>query len=183
MIEARRFPNGLECRAAVELRASGRKLEGMAANYGIPAKIGGFTETIRAGAFRASLAAGADILALVDHDPGRLLARTSSGTLRLSEDSRGLAFSLDVPDTQLGRDVLTMAERGDLGGMSFGFRVKDEAWPARDTRELRAVELIEISIVHAHPAYSQTSISARARTMGRHEAAGYAQRLRLLELV
>lgn len=183
MIEARRFPNGLECRAAVELRASGRKLEGMAATFGTPAKIGGFTETIRAGAFQASLAAGADVLCLVDHDPGRLLARTSSGTLRLSEDSRGLAFSLDVPDTQLGRDVLTMAERRDLGGMSFGFRVKDEAWPARDTRELRAVELIEISIVHAHPAYGQTSISARARAMGRHEAAGYVQRLRLLELV
>lgn len=177
-----RYPNGLECRAAIELRASGRRLQGYAATFGTPAAIGGFTETIRAGAFSASLAAGADILALVDHDPGRLLARTSSGTLRLSEDSRGLSFELDVPDTQLGRDILTMAERRDLGGMSFGFRVKDEAWPARDKRELRAVDLIEVSIVHAHPAYSQTSVSARARAIAHHEGAARIRTLRLLEL-
>lgn len=170
MIPAR-YPDGLEVRAAAELRASGRRLEGYAAIFGVPAPIGGFTESIRAGAFAASLAARADVLALVDHDPGRLLARTGSGTLRLAEDARGLRFELDVPDTTLGRDVLALAERRDLGGMSFGFRVKDEAWPARDRRELRAVELVEVSVVHAHPAYAQTSVAARARARAGAEAA------------
>ncbi|MGY4803449.1 HK97 family phage prohead protease [Teichococcus aerofrigidensis] len=160
----------MERRAAVELRASGRRLEGYAASFGVPAQIGGFVEVIQPGAFRAALLMKTDVLALVDHDPGRLLARTSSGTLRLEEDAKGLRFELDVPDTQLGRDVLALAERRDLGGMSFGFRVKDEAWPTRDRRELRAVDLIEVSIVQAHPAYSQTTISARARTMGHAEA-------------
>ena len=164
MIPAR-FPDGLELRRAAELRTDGRRLEGYAATFGTRATIGAFTETIRAGAFRASLDAGRDVLGLVDHDPGRLLARTSSGTLRLAEDGRGLSFSLDVPDTQLGRDVLALATRGDLGGMSFGFRVQDEAWPAKDQRELRAVELVEISVVHAWPAYAQTSVSARSRTL------------------
>ncbi len=159
-----RFPDGLELRAAAEVRAAGRRLEGHAAVFDSPAPIGSFVETIRAGAFRASLSTpDHDVLALVDHDPGRLLARTSSGTLRLAEDGRGLAFSLDVPDTQLGHDVLALAQRGDLGGCSFGFRVKDEAWPAADRRELRAVDLVEISIVHAWPAYAQTSVQARAR--------------------
>lgn len=163
MIPAR-FPNGLEVRAAAELRAAGRKLEGYAAVFDSPAPIGGFTEVIRPGAFRVSLLTpGRDVLALVDHDPGRLLARTNSGTLRLGEDGKGLAFSLDVPDTQLGHDVLALAQRGDLGGCSFGFRVQDEGWPARDRRELRAVDLIEISIVHAFPAYSDTSVQARMR--------------------
>ncbi|MFT8247290.1 HK97 family phage prohead protease [Roseomonas sp. BN140053] len=162
MTAAARFPDGLECRAAAELRASGRRLEGYAAVFGVAAAVGSFTETIRAGAFRASLAGRGDILALVDHDPGRLLARTSSGTLRLAEDTRGLEFALDLPETQLGRDVLALAERRDLGGMSFGFRVKDEAWPARDRRELRAVELVEISVVHSFPAYSATTITARS---------------------
>ncbi len=162
-----RFPDGLEVRRAAELRAAGRQLVGYAATFGTRAAIGAFTETIRAGAFRASLAApGRDVLALVDHDPGRLLARTSSGTLRLSEDARGLAFSLDVPDTQLGRDVLELAQRGDIGGMSFGFRVQDEAWPAKGERELRAVDLVEISVVHAWPAYAQTSVAARAKAAG-----------------
>ena len=166
-----RFPNGLEVRAAAELRAaSGRKLEGYAAVFGTPATIGEFSETIMPGAFRASLAAGADILALVDHDPSRLLARTSSGTLRLTEDARGLRFELDVPPTTLGNDILAMAERRDLGGMSFGFRVKDDAWPARNRRELRAVELGEVSVVQAHPAYAATSVTARARMSPEAEA-------------
>lgn len=158
-----RFPDGLERRAAAEVRAAGRRLEGYAATFATPARIGGFTETIAPGAFRASLAGKGDVLALVDHDPGRLLARTSSGSLRLAEDARGLHFSLDVPDTQLGRDVLALAERRDLGGMSFSFRVKEEAWPARDRRELRAVELLEVSVVHAWPAYAATSVEARMR--------------------
>lgn len=177
-----RFPDGMERRAATELRAvAGRRLEGYAATFGTPAAIGVFTETIRAGAFRASLARpGLDVLALVDHDPSRLLARTASGTLRLTEDARGLAFVVDVPDTTLGRDVLALAERRDLGGMSFGFRVTDEAWPAADRRELRAVDLVEVSIVHAHPAYAATSVQARARALGTADALA---RRRFLELL
>lgn len=161
-----RFPDGMERRAAVELRAAGRRLEGYAAVFDTPARIGGFTEIIRPGAFRATLEARADVLALVDHDPTRLLARTGSGTLRLAEDSRGLAFEMDLPDTSTGRDVLALAERRDLGGMSFGFRVKKDAWPAPDRRELRAVELLEVSVVQAFPAYAATTISARSRGHG-----------------
>jgi uncharacterized protein len=166
-----RLPDGPERRSGLEIRvAAGRKLQGHAATFGNEARIGSFTETIRPGAFRASLLSGKDTLALVDHDPWRLLARTGSGTLRLSEDARGLAFEIDVPDTALGHDILTMAERRDLGGMSFGFHVKDEAWPTRDKRELRAVDLIEISVVHAFPAYGQTSISARSQGTGSRDS-------------
>ncbi len=160
-----RFPNGIELRVGVELRTAngGRRLEGYAAKFGTEARVGSFHETIMPGAFSASLASGADILALVDHDPTLLLARTASGTLRLSEDATGLAFEIDLADTTLGRDVRTMAERRDLGGMSFGFRPVDEAWPAADRRELRAVDLAEISVVHAWPAYPSTEVLARAR--------------------
>ena len=153
--------------------------------FDVPAQIGGFTEVVKPGAFAASLRAGSDILALVDHDPSQLLARTASGTLRLAEDSRGLAFSLDVPPTQLGNDMLALAERRDIGGMSFGFRVArngGEAWPATDRRELRAVTLLEISVVQAWPAYSQTSVSARARDLGRAQANAAMRRLILESL-
>jgi HK97 family phage prohead protease len=160
---AARFPDGVEVRAATELRAAGRKLAGYAAVFGTAAQVGGFSESIAPGAFRASLASQGDILALVDHDPGRLLARTGSGTLRLTEDARGLAFELDVPDTGLGRDILALAERRDLGGMSFAFRVKDEAWPTRDRRELRAVDLLEVSVVQAFLAYNATTVEARRK--------------------
>lgn len=150
--------------AAAEIRAAGRKLEGWAATFGTEARIGNFVETIAVGAFAASLADGGDKLALVDHDPGRLLARTRSGTLRLREDTRGLAFDLDVPDTQTGRDVLALAERGDLGGMSFAFKVRadGERW-AGNRRELRAVDLAEVSVILSWPAYPDTTVAARNR--------------------
>ena len=154
----------IERRRAVELStAPGRKLTGYAAVYGQESRVAGFTEVIRPGAFKESL--GRDILALIDHDPGRLLARTKSGTLRLSEDTRGLRFELDVPDTQEGRDILTLAERGDLGGMSFGFTVPKggEHWIGQK-RELRAVTLHEISVVHSWPAYDGTSVEPRRKT-------------------
>jgi HK97 family phage prohead protease len=74
--------------------------------------------------------------------------------LRLSEDSRGLVFDLDVPATSVGNDVLALAERGDLGGMSFGFMIgKDgETWDGKK-RTLRTIDLREISVVSAWPAY------------------------------
>jgi HK97 family phage prohead protease len=155
--------------APLEVRAKGRRLEGYAAVFNTEARIGGrFSEIIKPGAFRSSLSAGGDMLALVDHDPARVLARTKSGTLRLSEDSKGLAFDLDVPDTQAGRDVLALAERGDLGGASFGFTVPDggDHWNG-DRRELRQIELFEVSIVSAWPAYDATFVDVRTRAQAR----------------
>ena len=154
----------LEHRAAsLEVRAKGRRLEGYAAMFGVEARIGPITESIRAGAFSPSLVDKRDVLALVDHSAAALLARTRSGSLRLSEDSRGLAFDLDIPDTSLGRDILALAERGDLGGMSFGFKPNagGETWQGK-SRTLTSIDLREISVVQAFPAYAETSIVARS---------------------
>ena len=152
----------IERRGAVGVTASGRTLTGYVATFGVEARIGGFTESIAPGAFTATLASGRDILALRDHQPDALLGRTSSGTLTLAEDAKGLRFDLKLPDTQPGRDLVALAERGDLGGMSFGFVATDEVWRG-DTRELRAVELHEVSVVQAWPAYEQTTVSVRNR--------------------
>lgn len=146
---------------SVELRAKGRKLEGYAATFNTQTRIAdAWTETIAPGAFDASLTDRRDVLALVDHDPTRLLGRTRSGSLRLSEDIRGLAFEIDLPETQIGRDVLALAERGDLGGMSFGFTARDERRDG-DSRTLLAVDLYEVSVVSSFPAYPDTLVQAR----------------------
>jgi HK97 family phage prohead protease len=179
------MPADLEVRAApAKVRTAGRKLSGLAAVFDTPTTLsGGIVESIRAGAFRASLAAGGDILALVDHDPARLLARTRSGSLRLTEDALGLRFELDVPETTLGRDVLAMAEQRLLGGMSFGFRVTAEEWPTRNRRYLSGVELVEISAVSSFPAYSGTQVVARSRQPSAMPGAAFALRRRLVEVL
>lgn len=154
----------IERRGTAGVTASGRTLTGYVATFGSEARIGHFTESIRPGAFADSLTSGRDILALLDHKPDTLLGRTKSGTLSLREDAKGLAFDLKLPDTQAGRDLIALAERGDLGGMSFGFIAKDEEWNG-DRRELRSVELHEISVVQSWPAYQQTEINLRHRSV------------------
>jgi HK97 family phage prohead protease len=153
----------IEKRTTAGVITNGRKLTGYIAKFDLPTKIGSFTEVIRRGAFSASLSSGADILALADHDSSKVLGRTRSGTLELREDNDGLAFTLQMPDTQPGRDLIALAERGDIGGASFGFRVPDggDVWSGNN-RELRTVNLAEVSIVSAWPAYQDTEISLRS---------------------
>jgi uncharacterized protein len=154
----------IEHRAAQNVKASGRKLVGYIARFDSEARIGSFTEVIRRGAFRASLASGKDVVALADHDPKAVLGRTRSGTLELREDAEGLAFILSLPDTQAGRDLAALAERGDLGGCSFGFTVpKDgDRWQG-DYRELRNVDLHEVSVIQSFAAYNNTEVALRSR--------------------
>lgn len=157
-----------EYRAAIELRTGpGRRLEGYAAVFNSTADIGGrFTETIAPGAFAKTLAARNDVLALIDHDPTKVLGRTKSGTLRLSEDLKGLAFDISVPNTTTGNDIIEQALLGNIGGASFSFKAVEEDWRGNH-RSLKAVDLFEISIVQAHPAYVDTAVYARSRDMSR----------------
>lgn len=158
----------IELRFAAEIRtetrAGGRRLIGYAARYGVVADIGPFRERIAPHAFAESIeeCGTADILALLDHSPEKVLGRTRSATLTLSNDSRGLAFDIAVPDTSAGRDALALAERGDLGGASIGFIVQNESRDG-DVRIVERARLLEISIVSAWPAYAETSVEARRR--------------------
>jgi len=126
--------------------------------------LGGFRETVKRGAFRESIAGGADVRALVDHDSSKILGRSSAGTLRVKEDRRGLSVEIDVPDTSVGRDITTSIERGDVSGMSFQFRTIEDKWntvDGEDRRELVKAELIDVSPV-TFPAYSATDVALRS---------------------
>jgi HK97 family phage prohead protease len=156
----------LERRASlVEVRASGRTLYGIAAPFNSRAQIGSFTETITPGAFSKSLAAQTDIRALADHQVDRLLGRTRSGTLSLHETPAGLSYVLTMPDTTLGNDLLTLAQRGDLSGMSIGFHAESEQWPSPSERVLQSIDLREISVISGgSPAYADTTIAVRRKS-------------------
>jgi HK97 family phage prohead protease len=107
-------------------------------------------------------------VALLSHDSGRVLGRTSSGTLTLRQDSLGLWFSLNAdPTTPEGQTALGTIGRQDIKGCSFGFIVRAESWDDGGMRmPLRTVEdvdLFEITLT-AFPAYETTSASLqRAR--------------------
>lgn len=161
----------IERRTAIELRAGGGKdsprLIGHAAVFDSPSQdLGGFVEIVKPGAFGRTLASERDPLALVQHMPHLVLGRRSSGTLKLSEDSRGLAFDIAIPDTQPARDLLVSIERGDVRGASFAFSTPEggDRWEVRGEqviRELLDVDLHEITIT-AQPAYLDTSVARRS---------------------
>ncbi len=157
----------------VEHRADGDKMTvaGYAATFGETTDIGDyFREVIAPGAFTNTLKT-ADVRAYYGHDRQRLLGRTSAGTLRLTEDAKGLAVEIDLPDTTDGRDVRALIARGDITGMSFGFIVTHDEWNMTgtvDTRTIHEVELLEVSIV-SEPAYEGTSIALRSRDDARKE--------------
>lgn len=162
-------------RLNAELRAaevSGNTLAGHAAVFGQTAPIRGGYEAIAPGAFDAVLAGTGDVVALRDHDPTMLLGRRSAGTLRLSTDSDGLAFEVDLPDTSYARDVRELVARGDLRGASFGFLPgKDELSHAPDGKQLRThtsiARLLDVSVV-ALPAYDGTDVTLRHLTFDPH---------------
>jgi HK97 family phage prohead protease len=128
--------------------------------------LGGFREQIAPGAFREAVQVD-DVRALFNHDANLVLGRNKAGTLRLSEDSTGLAIEIDPPDTQYARDLMVSMERGDITQMSFGFTTKKggQRWQERDgdvpLRTLTDVSLFDVSPV-TFPAYPQTDVALRS---------------------
>ena len=140
-----------------------RTIAGYAAVFNSITDIGGFfREKIAPGAFSPALSA--DVRALFDHDSAHVLGRTKAGTLRLREDDKGLAVEIDLPDTQVARDLQKSMERGDIDGMSFGFNVTRQEWDETQDpplRTIREVELHEVSVV-TFPAYEDTEVALRS---------------------
>jgi uncharacterized protein len=163
--ERRVVVGGLEVRAA-ENEPS--KLTGYAAVFNTRTAIGdvaswGFYEEIAPGAFRNALTM--DVRALLNHDANLVLGRTTNHTLTLAEDEKGLRVEITPPDTQWGRDVMTLVQRGDISQMSFAFRVVRDQWIETKgqppVRTLEDVELYDVSPV-TYPAYPTTTVSARS---------------------
>jgi HK97 family phage prohead protease len=137
------------------------KLAGYAAVFDLEANIAGeFRECIARGAFTAAIGRD-DVRALFNHSPDFVLGRTTAGTLRLSEDSIGLRYEIDPPDTQWARDLIVSVERGEVKQSSFAFNATDEEWVFGKRGELplrivRAARLWDVSPV-VFPAYEGTS--------------------------
>lgn len=130
-------------------------------------------ERIHPGAFDAALRED-DVRALFDHRSERVLGRRQPGstspTLRLSVDERGLKYEVDLPDDELG--LAQKIERGDITGSSFGFMV-ETAWGAKRgrvtweehnglmIRNVYDLELIDVGPV-TFPAYAGATAESRS---------------------
>jgi hypothetical protein len=143
-------------------------IRGHAAVFGqLSEDLGGFREQIAPGAFASAVDGSDDVRALFNHDPNFILGRNRSKTLRMKEDSRGLAIEIDAPETPTIRDlVLAPIARGDVSQMSFGFSVKPggQDWAkddeGRTIRTLKALRTFDVSPV-VFPAYPQTDVGLR----------------------
>jgi HK97 family phage prohead protease len=148
-----------------EASSDGMSFTGYAAVFNSPSEPLPFTEVIKEGAFKRSLKSRNEIKLFMNHNTDVVLGSTRAGTLRLTEDSRGLLAHADLPDTSAGRDLSVLMKRGDVSSMSFGFSVppKGDAW-SKDgaTRELHQIRLHEVSIVTGFPAYQATTASVRS---------------------
>lgn len=124
---------------------------------------GGWAETVDRGAFDVTLREKPDVMFLVNHE-GMPLARTKSGTLRLTTDRKGLRTEADLDrrDSDVARLEVKM-DRGDMDEMSFAFRAKRQEWDDEYT-ERRILEASihkgDVSIVNfgANPAAAGASL-------------------------
>ena len=145
------------------------QLDGYASVTGVEYEMydmwGPYGETINPKAFDQTLAAGPDVVFLLNHR-GMTMARTSSGTLSLDADPRGLHAKAFVnPDRQDVKDLLIAIDDKNVTEMSFAFMLTDGQWD----EDFEHFEILQVDIDRGDVsavnfgANPYTSIGARAR--------------------
>jgi hypothetical protein len=116
-------------------------IEGYASLFGVEDLAG---DVVRAGAFARSLLRGGPVGMLLSHAGGRTAGRWSV----IREDGRGLFVRGLVSDeTAAGRTALALIGDGTLSGLSIGFVARDWSPRVSRGRDLKEIELREISLV------------------------------------
>jgi HK97 family phage prohead protease len=163
-----------ECIRRVEFRAApstdGLTLEGYAAVFDEWTDIndyeGSFRERIAPGAFKRTLGQRMPVLQF-DHGSHPLIGSIPLGRITsIVEDSHGLRVKARLSDNWLVEPVRDAIRDGAISGMSFRFRVVDDAWTRTKNgiaeRTIREVELYEVGPV-VFPAYEQTTVGVRSK--------------------
>jgi len=142
-----------------------RTVAGYAALYNSETQLRpGIFERIAPGAFKNAISVS-DIRALLNHDPNHILGRVKSGTLRVWEDDKGLAFECDLPESR--EDVMESLKRGDVDQCSFAFTITEDGFDTEKRSDgSRLITITKIDRVYdvtiaTYPAYEDTVVSAR----------------------
>lgn len=109
-----------------------------------------------------------DVIFQYDHE-GRVFARLSNDTLKLTTDQHGLLVEAYLGGTEIGRNLYEEIKGGYTNKMSFGFTVADDDIAEEKDGYLRTIKsigkLYDVSAVSL-PANDYTEISARNRCDG-----------------
>ena len=109
-----------------------------------------------------------DVIFQYDHE-GRVFARTSNDTLKLTPDAHGLEVNAFLGGTEIGRNLYEEIKGGYTSKMSFGFHVEADDIKEEEvegkviyTRTIKKInKLYDVSAVSL-PANDGTEISARS---------------------
>lgn len=131
-----------------------------------------FVEVIDREAVSLELLNRSDIMLTMNHDMGRLLARSKNGrgSLTYKIDDMGVRFAAEMPNTQWGDEALELVRRGIVDGCSFMFSTvyNDRQHVARESGEGKTVMRVKkITGIYdftltPSPAYPQTDCAARS---------------------
>jgi len=140
-------------------------LVGYAARTNSWTDLGFFKERIKPGAFSDVI--NNDVRCLKNHDPNLILGRTTNKTLRLKENSVGLHFENDIPDTTTGRDTREEVRSKLITGCSFAFTIAEEDWKYYEGEKPPERTIIKIKQLYdvgpvTYPAYPDTTVAARS---------------------
>lgn len=109
-----------------------------------------------------------DVIMQYDHE-GRVFARVSNDTLKLTVDDHGLLVDAYLGGTEIGRNLYEEIKGGYTNKMSFGFTVADDDIAEDKDGYLRTIrsigKLYDVSAVSL-PANDYTEISARSHCDG-----------------
>ena len=121
--------------------------------------LGGFYEYISPTAISEETIAKSDVRALINHDQNLILARSTTGTLNLTVDEKGLKYEFDIPETSYGKDLAINMKNGNLNQSSFAFTVGSDVWSTddegNDIRTITSIDRLYDVAVVTYPAYSQ----------------------------
>ncbi len=157
--------------SSLEVREEGGKnhISGIIPYDSMSEDLGGFREVIRKGAFTKTLREG-DARCLWAHNTQYVLGRRSAGTLDFKDEADGLHFDCTLPATSWASDVFETVSRRDAPGVSFGFYVIKDSWTRGQgkepvLRELLEVNMLEVSVGVAFPAYPESDSESSTRAL------------------
>lgn len=141
-------------------------ITGYAAVFNEPSNEMPWIEEIDPHAFDAVLKQNPDVRALWNHNADHVLGRTTAGTLELRLDSKGLAYTVQPPETTVARDLMISMRRKDVTQSSFSFICSRDQWKNNPDgtvtrRILEFSELLDVSPV-TFPAFDAATSGVRS---------------------